>query len=109
MSRTKPIGLTCLLGILATLARADISAELTEKPASPFRAAATFGAAEALRALERLDEAVAKLTALVRDKEWAARAQLRLAELYIAKADATDARRVLDDIQPRSLAERKER
>jgi len=200
MSRTKQIGLTCLLGIFATLARADISAELTEaakpllqgvpevatlrlqvlldhsssdadrctvaeklaeayvaakeplkalalladprlqqfdwakfwraqalaslhrwadalplyqelaaKPTSPFRAAATFGAAEALRALERPDEAVAKLTALVRDKEWAARAQLRLAELYIAKADATDARRVLDDIQPRSLAERKER
>src|SRR5439155_1303416 len=83
--------------------------EPAAKPTSPFRAAATFGAAEALRALERPDEAVAKLTALVRDKEWAARAQLRLAELYIAKADATDARRVLDDIQPRSLAERKER
>ena len=30
MSRTKQIGLTCLLGIFATLARADISAELTE-------------------------------------------------------------------------------
>jgi outer membrane protein assembly factor BamD (BamD/ComL family) len=83
--------------------------QLAAKQTSPFRAAATFGAAEALRALERPDEAVAKLTALVHHKEWATRAQFRLAELYIAKADTTDARRVLEDIQPRSLGERKER
>jgi predicted negative regulator of RcsB-dependent stress response len=76
---------------------------------SPFRAAATFGAAEALRALERPDEAVTKLTTLGHDREWATRAQLRLAELYVIKADATNARRTLDNIQPRSLAERKER
>ena len=83
--------------------------KLATQRASQFRAAATFGAAEALRALERTDEAVAKLTELVHDREWTTRAQLRLAELYIAKADATNARRVLDDIQPQSLAERKER
>jgi outer membrane protein assembly factor BamD (BamD/ComL family) len=83
--------------------------ELAAKQPSPFHAAAIFGAAEAVRALERSDEAVAKLTALVHYKEWATRAQLRLAELYIAKADATDARSVLDDIQPQSLGERKER
>ena len=83
--------------------------ELGAKQSSSFRAAATFGAAEALRALERPDDALAKLTVLVDDKEWATRAQLRLAELYFGKGDATNARRVLDDIQPRSLAERKER
>jgi outer membrane protein assembly factor BamD (BamD/ComL family)/thioredoxin-like negative regulator of GroEL len=83
--------------------------ELGAKQSSSFRAAATFGAAEALRALERPDDALAKLIALVDDKEWATRAQLRLAELYFGKGDATNARRVLDDIQPRSLAERKER
>jgi predicted negative regulator of RcsB-dependent stress response len=83
--------------------------ELAARQTSPFRAAAAFGAAEALRALERPDEAERKLTALVHQREWATQARLRLAELYIAKADATDARRVLDDIQPQSLAERKER
>jgi outer membrane protein assembly factor BamD (BamD/ComL family) len=83
--------------------------QLAAAQTSPFRAAATFGAAEALRALERPDEAVTKLTALGHDKEWATRAQLRLAELYIAKLDATNARRTLDNMQPQSLAERKER
>jgi outer membrane protein assembly factor BamD (BamD/ComL family) len=76
---------------------------------SPFRTAATFGAAEALRALGRPDEAVTELTTLGHDREWATRAQLRLAELYIIKTDATSARRTLDNIQPQSLAERKER
>jgi predicted negative regulator of RcsB-dependent stress response len=83
--------------------------QLAAAQTSPFRAAATFGAAEALRALERPDEAVTKLTTLGHDREWATRAQLRLAELYIVKTDATNARRTLDNIQPQSLAERKER
>jgi predicted negative regulator of RcsB-dependent stress response len=83
--------------------------ELAAKQTSPFRAAATFGAAEALRALGRPDGAMAKLSALVHDKEWTTRAQLRLAELYITTADATNARRTLDNIEPQSLAERKER
>ena len=75
---------------------------------SSFRKAAIFGAEEMLRALGRRDEAQVKLTALLRDKEWATRAQFRSAELYIDQGDAANARRILDEIQPQSVAERKE-
>ena len=70
---------------------------------------ATFGAAEMLRALDRVDEALARLSILLRDEEWGTQAQLRSSELYIDKADAANARRILDEIQPKSAAERKER
>src|SRR5438477_13142270 len=62
-----------------------------------------------LRALGRQDEALAKMSVLLRDKEWSIPAQLRSAELYIDKADAGKARRILDETQPKSTAERKER
>jgi TolA-binding protein len=74
-----------------------------------FRKAATFGAGEMLRALERPDEALTKFSVLTQDKEWATRAQLRLAKLYIDKGDATNVRRVLDDMQPESVREQNER
>src|SRR5262249_4850271 len=83
--------------------------ELANDDRSPFRSAATFGAAEMLRALGRGDEALKKFTLLIRDKEWATRAQLRAAELYIEMGDASDARHLLEDVQPTSIAERRER
>src|SRR6266446_6384581 len=83
--------------------------ELGADQSSSFREAATFGAAEMLRALGRRDEALAKILVLLRDKQWRIRAQLRSAELYIDRADAANARRILDEIQPKSVAERKER
>ena len=83
--------------------------ELAADESSSLHGAAILGAAEMLRALQRWDEALAKLSVLVRDKERATQAQLRSAELYIDKGDAADARRVLDEMQPRSVAERKER
>ena len=76
---------------------------------SPLHGAATFGAAEMLRALGRRDEALTKLTGLLHDKEWGTRAQLRSAELYIDKADAPNARRVLEEIQPNLVSEKRER
>ena len=76
---------------------------------SPFRNAATFGAAEMLRALGRRHEALKKLALLIHDKDWAIRAQLRAAELYIETGDAAGARRLLEEIQPISVAERRER
>jgi TolA-binding protein len=76
---------------------------------SPFRNAATFGAAEMLRALGRRDEAVKKFTLLLHDKEWATQAQLRTTELYIETGDAAAARRLLEDTQRTSVAERRER
>jgi outer membrane protein assembly factor BamD (BamD/ComL family) len=83
--------------------------ELETDRSSSFREAAIFGAAEMLRALGRHDEALAKILVLLRDKQWRIRAQLRSAELYIERADAANARRILDEIQPKSVAERKER
>src|SRR5437868_8273411 len=74
-----------------------------------FRGLATFGAAEMLRALGRQDEALAKMLVLLRDKEWSIPAGLRSAELYINKADAGNARPILDEMQPKLVAERKER
>src|SRR4051812_9070284 len=74
-------------------------------PAAPFRSAATFGSAEALRALGRGEEARQKLTAITRDKEWEKRAQFRLVELYLDADDAPSARRILTNLQPSSTVE----
>ena len=98
---------------LASMHRWTEALPLYEKAAtderSAFRADATFGAAEMLRALGRRDEALQKLTALFRDKQWGVQARLRSMELYIDKADFAQARRLLGEIQPKSTAERRER
>jgi tetratricopeptide (TPR) repeat protein len=83
--------------------------ELAMDEGSLFHGAATFGAAEMLRALGKRDEALRKLTFLLHDKEWATRAQLRAAELYIEMADAPNARRLFEEMQPTLVAERRER
>ena len=83
--------------------------ELAADRSSPLHGPATFGAAEMLRAFGRRDEALTKLTVLLYDKEWAIRAQLRSAELYIDRADAINARRVLDEMRAKSVADRTER
>jgi len=78
-------------------------------PGSPFHAAAVFGSAEMLRALGKRQQALRKLSLLFHDKEWATRAQLRAAELYIEIADAPNAGRLLAEMKPTSVAERRER
>src|SRR5216110_1376063 len=83
--------------------------ELAADQSSSFREAATFGAADMLRGLGRRDEALAKILVLLRDKQWGVQAELRSAELYIDKGDAGNASRILDEIRPKSVAERKER
>src|SRR4029453_14962555 len=83
--------------------------QLEADETSSFHKAATFGAAEMLRALGRPNEALTKFSVLARDKEWATRAQLRLAKLYINKGDATNATRVLEDRNPESVGEQNER
>jgi predicted negative regulator of RcsB-dependent stress response len=83
--------------------------QLAKDESSPFRRAAMFGAAEMLRALGRRDEALKEFNLLIHDKEWATRAQLRAAELCIETGDATGARRLLEETQPTSIAERRER
>src|SRR5215471_11186976 len=76
---------------------------------SPFQKAAVFGAGDTLRALGKRQEALSKFILLAHDKEWALRAQLRAAELYIELGNAAEARRLLEQLQPVSVAERRER
>src|SRR5262245_949598 len=83
--------------------------ELANNEASPFRGAAIFGAAEMLRALGKQEEASRKLNVLLHNKEWAIRAQLRAAELYIEMGDAPHAQHLLEEMKPASVAERRER
>src|SRR6266478_6414671 len=83
--------------------------ELATDRGSPFHSAAVFGTAEMLRALGKPQEALKELNLLYRDKEWATRAQLRAAELYIEMSDAPNARRLLADMRPTLVAERRER
>jgi outer membrane protein assembly factor BamD (BamD/ComL family) len=82
--------------------------ELALDQSSSFQRAATFGTAEMLRALGRPDEALGKLSVLTRDKEWATRAQLRLAKLYLDKGDTANAGRVLAEMHPESIGEQME-
>jgi TolA-binding protein len=83
--------------------------ELAVNEASPFRGAATFGAAEMLRALGKREDALRKLSLLFHNKEWAVRAQIRAAGLYIEMGDAPNAQRLLEQMKPTSVAERRER
>jgi TolA-binding protein len=83
--------------------------ESANDQASPFRGVATFGAAEMLRALGKREEALRKLGILLHNKEWVIRAQLRAAELYVEMGDAPNAQRVLEEMKPKSIAERRER
>jgi outer membrane protein assembly factor BamD (BamD/ComL family) len=76
---------------------------------STFQIEAAFGAAEALRGLNRADEAVQILTLLLREKQWRTRAALRLAALFLEKSDISGAERMLDGIEQETTAERKER
>jgi tetratricopeptide (TPR) repeat protein len=77
--------------------------------ASSLHLEALFGAAEMLRALGREDEALKNFGVLFRDPKWNVRAQLRAAEIYLDKSDATNARRLLEKTQPTTIAEKKQR
>ena len=76
---------------------------------SPFQKAAVSGAGDTLRALGKREEALRKFILLAHDKEWGTRAQLRAAELHIELGNAPEARRLLEQLQPVSVAERRER
>ena len=82
---------------------------LTTDRGSPFHAAAVFGTAEMLRALGKPKDALRKFNLLLHEQQWASRAQLRAAELYIDLGDAPNARRLLAEMKPTTIAERRER
>ncbi len=103
----------CRAQALAGLDRWKDALPLYEKVAAgqdlAMRAGAVFGAGEMLRALGRDDEALHKFLTLFRDPQWSVRAQLRAAEIYLDKSDATNAKRLLDKLQPKAASERKTR
>ncbi|HEV3408689.1 MAG TPA: tetratricopeptide repeat protein, partial [Chthoniobacterales bacterium] len=77
--------------------------------ASPFRSEASFAVAEALRALGRNDEALRAYSALEHDPRWFVRAAFRRTELLLARNDAAAAARILNAIDAKSPADRRER
>ncbi len=80
----------------------------TEKDAS-LRADSIFGKAEALRALNRKDEALRMLEMLFDDQRWALRARFRATELLLDKHDPMSAANVLSKARPQSALEKQER
>jgi outer membrane protein assembly factor BamD (BamD/ComL family) len=98
---------------LAALGRWNDALPLYQKLAAqagpPFRSTALFGQAEALRALQRFDEALQVFAALLGDPQWNDRAQLRSIELLLEKRDNAGARRILDKARPAALGDKKEK
>jgi outer membrane protein assembly factor BamD (BamD/ComL family) len=84
-------------------------AKVAAQNPSAFRSTALFGQAEALRALQRFDEALQTFTSLLSDPLWNDRAQLRSIELLLDKRDNAGARRILDKARPAALADKKEK
>jgi outer membrane protein assembly factor BamD (BamD/ComL family) len=84
-------------------------AQVAAQNPSPFRNTALFGQAEALRALQRFDEARQTFALLLGDPLWNDRAQLRSIELFLDKRDNAGARRILDKTRPAALADKKEK
>src|SRR5438270_4098046 len=84
-------------------------AKLVAQNPSPFRSTALFGKAEALRALQRFDEALQTFGLLLGDAIWNDRAQLRSIELLLDKRDNAGARRILDKARPTALGDKKEK
>ena len=83
--------------------------EVASDNASSVHSDATFGEAEALRALKHSKEARAKFGLLDRDEHWGARARLRETELLIDEHDVAGAARMLTSGQTKSASEKKAR
>ncbi|MEP6821855.1 MAG: tetratricopeptide repeat protein [Chthoniobacterales bacterium] len=98
---------------LAALARWDEALIFYQQSAAdsraPFHSEAIYGQAESLRALGKVDEALAVLDLLARDPRWTAQARLRMSELLLRKKDEAGATRVLQSIAPEAISQKKER
>lgn len=97
---------------LARLQRWTDALPLYQKVAqnpSPLRTTAMFGQAEALRALQRPNEALQVFASLLGDPQWNDRAQLRSIELLLEKRDNSGARKILDKARPAALGDKKEK
>jgi TolA-binding protein len=103
----------CRAQALATLERwaeaLSFYQQVAAEAASPFRSRAILGQAEALRALQRPDEALQVFALLFSDPQAKDRAELRSVELLLDKQDTAGARRILDKTRPIVLADKKEK
>jgi predicted negative regulator of RcsB-dependent stress response len=103
----------CCAQALAALGRWAEALPLYQQVASdagsPFRSRAILGRAEALRALQRGDEALAVLALLFSDPQLRERAELHTVELLLEKGDTAGARRIFEKTKPIDLAEKKEK
>jgi TolA-binding protein len=103
----------CVAQAQATLGRwfdaLTLYRQVAAEAASPFRSRAILGQAEALRALQRPDEALQIFALLFSDPQAKDRAELRSAEILLEKQDTAGARRILDRARPKDLADKKEK
>ncbi len=70
---------------------------------------AMFGAAEMLRALGRVSEAIAKYQVVQANARFSIAARLRAAELFIGKGDAGQAKQLLDHTQAKATADKRQK
>lgn len=82
--------------------------EVAADDKSPFHTNAIFGAAETSRALRQPDEALHEYAVLSRDPQWGVRARLRSAELLLDKGEIANARRLLEEMQPKTGTDKQE-
>lgn len=76
---------------------------------NPQQRPAMFGAAEMLRGLGRMDEAIRQYHLLETDPRFGIAARLRQAELLIFKGDKTIAKRALDQTHAKTIADRRQK
>src|SRR5437764_11181736 len=73
------------------------------------QAAAAFGAAEMLRALDQADEAIPAYRALENDPRFGISSRLRESELFIAKQDSVVAKRILDGTSTKITTDKRQK
>jgi TolA-binding protein len=87
----------------------EIYRQIAVDSSAPERAEAAFGVAEMLRALGRVDEAIAGYRTAQNDARFSMAARLREAELFISKGESASAKRLLDHAQPKALADKRQK
>ena len=83
--------------------------EVAADEKTELRTNAIFGAGEMLRSLKRSDEALQQFAQLLRDPQFGGQSRLRSAELFLDKGDTANARRILEETQAKTGADKQER
>jgi predicted negative regulator of RcsB-dependent stress response len=75
----------------------------------PFSADATMAAGQAYEATGQTDQALKTFSSLFRNNRWGTRTRLRYANLLLERSDWSGAERILDQANPTTTSDRKER